>query len=406
MIQRSQFNELTHSTNRQKQELKHLTALWIQLENEYDTKEVEISTQKQKEKLEETETLAVREVYDSQCLMHKLQTFKQDLSSTKLKIRRWNAIFKRMKLKENELKVEEYKLNQRFTDAINMIRNSSHGSELKREPLFKEILENDLSQYENKLIVEKIEQNERDLEKTKETKKMDRKLAEEIRTNKTHRLKWHEQRLEHMKMIRDLETCEIKVNNLLQVMKLSNVEEIGPRYSSLVEDEKCVEIIIKQHKNDIRRFKREIEVLKNEYFKQTVDYKVTKKQDLGDDKQPVKSAEEETTGDEGVEEHDVNEIQAKEMELRELRYQLAIGEENFKKTWDTYQKACNVISRIMFQLEPNNVRPLWLIFARKTRPLRSTRPASCNTYLISVSGWRGCCRLSRAGTRRSKMRMS
>lgn len=356
IIQRSQFNELTHSTTKQKQELKHLTALWIQLENEYDTKEVEISTQKQKEKLEETEKLAIKEVYDSQCLRYKLQTFKQDLSSTKLKIRRWNAMLKRMKIKQNELKVEEYKLNQRFTDAINMIMNSKKGSELKKEPLFKEILENDLSQFENKYIIDKIEENEKLLEKEKETKKKDKKDDEEKKTNKKHRLKWHEQRVEHMKMIRNLENSEIKVNNLLQVMKLSKVEEISPRYNNLIEDEKCVEIIIKQHKSDIIKFKREIETLKEEYFKETIDYKVFTKSRSDQNEDPIKSVEEETTGDEAIEEHDVNEIQAKEMELRGLRYQLAIEEENFKKTWDTHQKACNVISRIMFQLEPKNVR--------------------------------------------------
>lgn len=350
MIKQFQYNELTYETNKKKEELKNLTELWMKLESEYDTKDVEISTINQKEKLTHTEEMAIRETFDSSCLAHKLQTYKEDLSGLKLKIRRWNRKMDKFKRREHELNIEEDLLNKKFADILQTIEeNEKKKNNENKESLFDNI-EANLKKYENKLAVEKIEENQKFMDKQKESIKTLLKKNEELKINRKHKHKWHEQRVNHFKMVSKIENEEIKLNNLLYIMKLSKYDEISPRYNNLIEDEICLDIVTEQHKRDIEEVKMEIEGLRDEFLQNT---------EIRKRNTPLLFFEDSTDFEEERQEGvdiDVNGIISKEIEIKEMRFKMAIEEQNYNSVWDTYQKSCNVVSRIMYQLEPINVK--------------------------------------------------
>lgn len=105
------------------------------------------------------------------------------------------------------------------------------------------------------------------------------------------------------------------------------------------EDEISVEKIIQEHKEEIWKIEKEIQDLRSLYIQESL---VTEEEDK---KQGLPSEGEDPN----------NRISINQKKWAELSNGLMISEESYKKMNKIMQNCCSTVSRIMYQLEPNNV---------------------------------------------------
>lgn len=134
-----------------------------QLEKLYDTKEVEISLKSAQERLEKlTNELQIKS-RDNESLEYLYDQNKKDLTAFKHKVKRWEEIKGKLKHKEHDIKVEEHKLNQMFSDLYKTISNEKAYKgvaiiDKTRNQAMKVDIQSNLSEMENKFIFTKIEE--------------------------------------------------------------------------------------------------------------------------------------------------------------------------------------------------------------------------------------------------------
>ena len=111
----------------------------------------------------------------------------------------------------------------------------------------------------------------------------------------------------------------------------------------------CIDKIINEHKEGISATEKEIEQLKVQYQKEALDNKQFYENgeivdpDMGNDNYMQKSQIEN------------DKIMIKERELTTLKNSLLIDEESYLKLSKMLQDSCSTVSRIMYQLEPQDV---------------------------------------------------
>ena len=169
-------------------------------------------------------------------------------------------------------------------------------------------------------------------------------------------------------MREDLSKCEIKIDNLLKVMMISDPALIEDTYNGLIEDEVSIKKIIREHKEDIRRTESEIERLRQEYQTRSLVGEggmpgiVVKGSNPSDNETEMSEDYNEVPREVGGEGQmiqkglDADRIEQLEKEISHYSNILLLTESSYKKLSDILQDSCSTVSRIMFQLEPKDVR--------------------------------------------------
>ena len=94
----------------------------MDLEQRYDTKEVQIETESAKKTLEDIEQASLRENLTTQRLRMKMESCKHDLNAIKLKIKRWERMMRVVKIESNEIKSSEDKIHKKMSLFLNDLR--------------------------------------------------------------------------------------------------------------------------------------------------------------------------------------------------------------------------------------------------------------------------------------------
>ena len=104
----------------------------------------------------------------------------------------------------------------------------------KKDPTYKENLENQLSIYENKLMIKKIDELENKINKDKEVERLNKEYKKELDRNAENMETWRTQNLMYNKMKAKMLNCQAKIDNLLKAMKISHFEKIEETYNNLM----------------------------------------------------------------------------------------------------------------------------------------------------------------------------
>ena len=94
----------------------------MDLEQRYDTKEVQIETKEAKKTLEEIEVGAIQENLTTMRLKCKLECCKHDLNAIKMKIKRWERLKRILNIKSKKIKSDEDRIHKKMTLFLHHLR--------------------------------------------------------------------------------------------------------------------------------------------------------------------------------------------------------------------------------------------------------------------------------------------
>lgn len=188
------------------------------------------------EKIERTDLETINEEFTTKCLEHMMNQHHQDIISIKMKIVRWKEIVKRHSIEENELRKEEKKMTEKIDKLFSVLqreRNQKYNEDDNADTLFNQDVEDELSVFQDRITIGKIADYEKDLQKQKEIRSVEKARLKEQNKEIQSQHKLQAQRKQNKKMRGELMLCERKIDSLLRVMKISNPEKIEDSYLRL-----------------------------------------------------------------------------------------------------------------------------------------------------------------------------
>ena len=197
-------------------------------------------------------------------------------------------------------------------------------------------MEDELSLFEDKLLLEKIQEKERDLEILDKQREDDElKRIEDIK-NKEAKDKKALIDNNHTKAKRLKRENEIEINKFVKKMKISSYKEIESTYQDLLDAQEGILKIIEEYKLEINKVEKEIEKQKDIYNEANL---AAEEEDKLEDKIIQRSKVEN------------DKIDLLEKEYSECVKRNLVKEEEYKRLSAVVNDSCNTVSRIMYQLE-------------------------------------------------------
>ena len=243
-IRQKQLNICKRETDELKYGIKQKRALLQKLKEQeknlnqkYDTSEVEKTLKERTKEMKEVEARKVNEKGTTDSLQYMLNAYKQDILSLKMKVQRWKKLMKMLTLEENDLKVKEKKLNARVGKLLTNLLKGQHELPPEAQELdvmFNQDIEDELSIYEDRITLGQIATHEKDLEFQKEMEKLRRRKKMELQKERKSK-EAREKRVKDMKdKRRSLFHRKREIDGLLKVMKISDPNLIEATYEGLM----------------------------------------------------------------------------------------------------------------------------------------------------------------------------
>ena len=338
------------------------------------------------DEIEEIDKQTINEKFTTSSLNWMLDSYKADILRIKMKVQRWKELMKKLEMEETVLKMKEDKLNLQVAKLLSKLvkgQGLARADEKELDPLFNQDIEDELSIFEDRITIEKIAKHEKSLERERDHKLMqERKKREESRRKRNHAI-CQKQKRKNKKMREDLSKCEIKIDNLLKVMMISDPMLIEDTYNGLIEDEVSIKKIINEHRSEIKKTEEEIKQLRLEYQNQSLVGEASRPEivvkadstsmtetEMSETVEPeieakkVEAEKKDLVGGAGKKGKkgkmlsrglEADRIEQLEKEISHYSNVLLLTESSHQKLNDILQDSCSTVSRIMYQLEPRDV---------------------------------------------------
>ena len=234
------------------------------------------------------------------------------------------------------------------------------------ENLYNQDVEDELSLYEDRLTLFKIDEFEKKLKYEEEQEELQQKEEKELREQERIIKNSQDARKEFKRQKKEKLDREKQIYDMLKLMKISKPEDIGFTYDMLLQNQNKVSLIIEKQKESILKTREEVEILKDEYRTQTLQGQEEALREAKRKCMVEGMGEEITESEEGTEPgkrkspavrgpNEMNKIDELEETLMKKNTELAAEEQSFQKMMNILQDSCTTVSRIMYQLEPKKV---------------------------------------------------
>ena len=182
--QKKEADELVYEIKQRKKKLEELNRHLETLIQKYDVTKIEEDIVKIEEKIERTDLETINEEFTTKCLEHMMDLHNQDIISIKMKIVRWKEIAKRHSLEDNELRKEEKKMTEKIDKLYSVLqreRNQKQHEDDNADTLFNQDVEDELSVFQDRITIGKIADYEKDLQRQKEQRSIEKAKLNEQR---------------------------------------------------------------------------------------------------------------------------------------------------------------------------------------------------------------------------------
>lgn len=164
---------------------------------------------------------------------HMMKKYKDDIQCLKIKIKRWKDLMKNKKIEKIDLDKNYDKLlrkHSKLTGQLRKLREEAPNKDSSMDALLNEEIEDEMSIYEDKILLQEIAAQEEELEKTQinnlNIQRQKAALKEQERLNVLE----EKEREAIEKKKRELWIYQREVDSLLRVMQIKDPREISKRY--------------------------------------------------------------------------------------------------------------------------------------------------------------------------------
>lgn len=200
-------------------------------------------------------------------------------------------------------------------------------------------LEDELSVYEDRVTLNKINDRENEIQdiqkKHDEAKKLRMAMNREMRAKERDRIEKNSRRLTKQELL----DKEVDINRIVTAMKINDYKEILPYYDSIVQADEGIQQMILEYNQSVQSMEREILSLKKVYLDEVQREKEAQAEEFDEVALRTRSQQEN------------DQIDLVERHFSELTQAVSQKEHENKGLAKLLNDSCTTVSRIMYQME-------------------------------------------------------
>ena len=285
-------------------------------------------------------------------LIHKLDCCKADifihkknLEKVKAKQKRCSTINKEMTIEIDRLHAANYKIDIELRRLEERRLNRNINTENSVDTVFAENIENEMSLFEDRVILGQIKNHEIKLEKEKADELEKRKKALEQRKQKEKDEELKKKKKRQISLKSEIEKKRNEMSKLMAKMEVSQPEKILNKLSETHGTKDGLLDLVEHYHIELERLKTEVEQLKE-------DKKMLNLQDDREAQDDMREfARQKSLAEESGDFKMANKIERCELEVTKLKQTLYDDENKYKRMSKILNDSCTTVSRIMYQLQ-------------------------------------------------------